>query len=161
MDVIELIKKQLSTGVVKLVVLSFMTLGIYPIMWLYRYQPVLTKQLNHQFVPVSFPIWLAIVTGVRFYFISLTSPIDPGAGDYQSLALIMYYLLGIMLLVWALRARMALQTYFWKKYQFELKVNLFLTVIFGLFYILYCFNNMPSRLRKHHRAEQLEKLPRY
>ncbi|MDM2796253.1 hypothetical protein OGY16_02825, partial [Citrobacter sp. Cpo131] len=55
----------------------------------------------------------------------------------------------VMLIVWAFKAKLALQAYALNEFKFELKMNPFYTFIFSIYYIVYCINDMESELQKH------------
>nr|RAZ61589.1 hypothetical protein DP202_26270 [Enterobacter cloacae] len=54
-----------------------------------------------------------------------------------------------MVIVWAFKAKTALQAYALNEFKFELKMNPFYTFIFSIYYIVYCINDMESELQKH------------
>src|SRR5699024_11560729 len=55
----------------------------------------------------------------------------------------------ILTIIWAFRARAALQQYALTQFRFELKMNPVWTFLFHIFYINYCINTMPESLAKH------------
>ncbi|GKQ27787.1 hypothetical protein NUBL17187_55830 [Klebsiella michiganensis] len=55
----------------------------------------------------------------------------------------------VMIIVWAFKAKTALQAYALNEFKFELKMNPFYTFIFSIYYIVYCINDMESELQKH------------
>ena len=63
MENINALKNKIDTKVAKFVLLSVVTGGIYPMMWLYLNQPKLTEHMKNEFVAKDYPLWLAIVTG--------------------------------------------------------------------------------------------------
>ncbi|MGA4650101.1 hypothetical protein ACK6WK_22305 [Citrobacter portucalensis] len=56
---------------------------------------------------------------------------------------------GVMYVVWAFKARTALRHYALNTFRFDLKINAFYTVLFNVFYITYCINDMQQALAKH------------
>ncbi|MDU3304253.1 MAG: hypothetical protein E7E83_22950, partial [Enterobacter ludwigii] len=56
---------------------------------------------------------------------------------------------GVMYIVWAFKARAALRHYALNTFRFDLKMNAGYTVLFNVFYITYCINDMPQALAKH------------
>lgn len=56
---------------------------------------------------------------------------------------------GVMYVVWAFKARTALRYYALNAFRFDLKMNTFYTVLFNVFYITYCINDMQQTLAKH------------
>jgi len=55
----------------------------------------------------------------------------------------------VMYVVWAFKARAALRHYALNTFRFDLKMNAFYTVLFNVFYITWCINDMPQALAKH------------
>ena len=55
----------------------------------------------------------------------------------------------VMYVVWAFKARTALRHYVLNTFRFDLKMNAFYTVLFNVFYITYCINDMQQALAKH------------
>jgi len=122
----------------KLVLLSIVTGGIYPILWLfknYRYFDEVTevKTANSDYI-----IWLAVCTGlVHVSYI----------GVLFSLAS------GILYLVWAYRAKSALENYA-AKCRVDLKMNGIYVFLFNIFYINYCINKLPELEKKYKNLNQ-------
>ena len=55
----------------------------------------------------------------------------------------------VMYIMWGFKAKVALQAYVLKEYKFELKMNMFYTFLFNVYYIVYCINSMESEYQKH------------
>ncbi len=55
----------------------------------------------------------------------------------------------VLYIVWAFKARAALQHYALTQFHFELKMNVFYTLAFSVYYINYCINALPEALAKH------------
>ena len=58
---------------------------------------------------------------------------------------------GIMYIVWAFRARKALQEYALNEHKTDLRMNRFYTFLFNVYYINYCINDLPEDQRKQQR----------
>lgn len=54
----------------------------------------------------------------------------------------------VLYIVWAFRARAALQEYALNEHKIDLRMNGFYTFIFNVYYINYCINDLPEALRK-------------
>ncbi|VFS45156.1 hypothetical protein [Budvicia aquatica] len=81
-----------------------------------------------------------------------------GAGEYSdnnssdgiAILILLLSLAGnVLCIVWAFKAKSALQHYALMEFKFELKMNAFYTFLFSVFYITYCINAMPEALQKH------------
>jgi len=54
----------------------------------------------------------------------------------------------ILFIVWAFRARLALQAYALTEFKIDLRIDIFYTFLFDVFYIAYCINDLPEVYRK-------------
>jgi hypothetical protein len=55
----------------------------------------------------------------------------------------------VLYVVWAFKAKQALQEYCLDEFKIDLKVNLFYTVLMNVFCINYCINDLPEAQRKN------------
>lgn len=74
---------------------------------------------------------------------------DPTSDTLLALSGILSLACAVMYVVWAFKARDALRQYALNTFRFDLKMNAFYTVIFNVFYITYCINDMQQALTKH------------
>lgn len=72
-----------------------------------------------------------------------------GAETMYGIATLVSLVWIILTIIWAFRARAALQQYALTQFRFELKMNPVWTFLFHIFYINYCINAMPESLAKH------------
>ncbi|MED9339576.1 hypothetical protein RCN03_11630, partial [Escherichia marmotae] len=72
-----------------------------------------------------------------------------GAETMYGIATLVSLIWIILTIIWAFRARAALQQYALTQFRFELKMNPVWTFLFHIFYINYCINAMPESLAKH------------
>jgi len=52
----------------------------------------------------------------------------------------------VLYIVWVFKARTALQHYALMQFQLEIKMNVFWTLLFGVYYVSYCINALPDKL---------------
>lgn len=149
MENINALKNKIDTKVAKFVLLSVVTGGIYSMMWLYLNQPKLTEHMKNEFVAKDYPLWLAIVTGFGWLLSDIGIAVSDNVTVFDLVAKQLMYASMIMYLVWAFKAKKALQAYTLNEFKFEVKMNLFYTFIFNIFYIVYCINDLESKLQKH------------
>lgn len=149
MENINALKNKIDTKVAKFVLLSVVTGGIYPMMWLYLNQPKLTEEMKSDFVAKDYPLWLAIVTGFGWLLSDIGMAVSDNVTVFDLVAKLLMYASMVMFLVWVFKAKNALQAYALNKFKFELKMNPFYTFIFNIYYIVYCINDMESELQKH------------
>jgi multisubunit Na+/H+ antiporter MnhB subunit len=54
----------------------------------------------------------------------------------------------ILFIVWAFKAKSALQEYALNTHKIDFRMKVFYTLIFNVYYINYCFNDLPESKRK-------------
>jgi len=146
---VNILKNNINTKVSNFVLLSIVTGGIYPMMWLYMNQPKLTEHTHNEFVAKDYPLWLAIVTGFGWLLTDISYFISESETVLDHIATLLSVASTVMIIFWAFKAKRALQIYALNEFKFELKMNPFYTFIFSIYYIVYCINDMESELQKH------------
>lgn len=149
MENINDLKNKIDTKVMNFVLLSIVTGGIYPMMWLYLNQPKLTEQMKNDFLAKDYPLLLAIITGFGWLLSDIGIAINSDVTLLDQVARVFSLASTAMIIVWAFKAKAALQAYALNEFKFELRMNPFYTFIFNVYYIVYCINNMESELQKH------------
>lgn len=122
MENINTLKAKIDTKVTRFVLLSVVTGGIYPMMWLYLNQPKLTEHMKNEFVARDYPLWLAIVTGFGWLLSDFGIAISDDVTVLDLVARVLSLASTVMIIVWAFKAKTALQTYALTEFKFELKV---------------------------------------
>lgn len=154
---ISALKNKLNTSTRHLVLLSIPTYGIYPMMWLYKHQDTIMQETGQRFSSRVLVIWMAVCMGLS-YLLRIAFPVqldeygdvDDGIGTgVLGLATLLMLACSILLIVWAFKARAALQQYALTQFRFDLKMNAAWTFFFNVFYINYCINAMPEAMAKH------------
>jgi hypothetical protein len=142
MSTITDLKDQIDTKTVNLVLLTIVTAGIYPILWLYKNYPVIDKITKIRTADNTFIIWIAVCAGLGGTF--------TGTGEevLDILSGILRIAVGVLYIVWAFRARKALQEYVLNEHKIVLQMNGFYTFLFNVYYINYCINDLPEVQRK-------------
>ena len=133
---ISTLSQRLTTPTLHFVLLTVATCGIWPLLWLYRKQQIISDTTGYPVCGNLFIIWLAVCFGLGRQFGVMASPDLAG-----------YYTGSDTLL--AFKARAALRHYALNTFRFDLKMNAFYTVVLNVFYITYCINDMPQALAKH------------
>lgn len=146
---INLLKNSLDTKVLNFVLLTAVTGGIYPLMWLFLNQRKLTETMKDNFVDSNYPLWSAIATGLGWFLSDFSYEISDKETILDHIATLLSFASGVMCIVWGFKAKTALQAYVLKEFKFELKMNVFYTFIFNIYYIVYCINSMESECQKH------------
>ncbi|HED1421674.1 TPA: DUF4234 domain-containing protein [Kluyvera georgiana] len=151
------LKDKLNTSTWHLVLLSIASYGIYPLMWLYKNQDAIMQETGKRFSSQSLIVWIAVCSGLSIT-LKLLFPLqvdeycysaDDTAMTLYGLATLISLAWIVLMVVWAFKARAALQHYALTQFRFELKMNPAWTVLFHVFYINYCINAMPEALAKH------------
>lgn len=149
MNDINLLKNNLDTKVLKFVLLTAVTGGIYPLMWLFLNQRKLTEGMKDSFVDSNYPLWIAFATGLGWFLSDFSYEISDEETILDYIAALLSFASVVMYIVWGFKVKTALQAYVLKEFKFELKMNLFYTFIFNIYYIVYCINSMEFEYQKH------------
>ncbi|HBY9715002.1 TPA: DUF4234 domain-containing protein [Klebsiella aerogenes] len=153
MNDISLLSQRLATPTLHFVLLSIVTFGVWPLLWLYKKQEIISETTGHPLYGNLFIIWLAVCFGVGRQMAAMASPdlagYDPTSDALLGLSAVLSLACAVMYIVWAFKARTALRHYALTTFHFDLKMNAFYTVVFNVFYITRCINDMPQALAKH------------
>ncbi|MCH1924240.1 DUF4234 domain-containing protein [Shewanella sp. C32] len=132
----------MNTKTLNLVLLTIATAGIYTLLYLYKNCASIEKITNSKIADNVFIIWLAVCVGLSGVFSASGEPTaDVIAGVLTIAASVLY-------IVWAFKAKRALQEYALNEHRIDLIMNPFYTFIFTLYYINYCINDLPEAKRK-------------
>lgn len=126
---------RITTG--KMVLLTIATSGLFPLLWLWRHQPAIDRVTGTKTASNAYLLWLAACVG---FYLSLSS--NPLIGLVPALALTVLYV------IWAFRAKTALQDYAARAHGLDLRMNAFYALIFTCYYINYCINDLPEAQRR-------------
>lgn len=136
------LKERVNTKTLNLVLLSIATLGLYPLLWLWQNVPVIDQVTKRKTADRTYLIWLAVcIAWGGALSNSGDTTIDTIGGLFSIAVLVLY-------VVWAFRARAALQNYALTEHKLDLKMNAFYTFFLQTFYINYCINDLPEAKRK-------------
>ncbi|HII4325750.1 TPA: DUF4234 domain-containing protein [Enterobacter cloacae] len=153
MNDISLLSQRLATPTLHFVLLSIVTFGVWPLLWLYKKQEIISETTGYPLYGNLFIIWLAVCFGVGRQMAAMASPdlagYDPTSDALLGLSAVLSLACAVMYIVWAFKARTALRHYALNTFRFDLKMNAFYTVVLNVFYINYCINDMPQALAKH------------
>ncbi|WP_372881388.1 hypothetical protein [Psychromonas sp.] len=142
MSTITELKDTIDTKTINLVLLTIATGGIYPILWMYKNHSVLESITKSKISDSTFIIWLAVCVGL--------GSVLAGTGE-EALDIIAGLLtLGswALYVVWAFKAKTALQSYALNEHKIDLRMNGFYTFFLTIYYINYCINELPEAKRK-------------
>ena len=147
------LKDQIGMKLWLFIVLAIFTGGIYPIMWLYRNNEILERITKTQTVTKTYLIWMAVVASFMgsFYtgFVDLSRyRVTSDAEVVAVLFFLCFIALSVMYILWAFKAKKALEDYALNELQINMKLNAAYTFFFTIFYILYCVNDIPEQHRR-------------
>ncbi|ELM6650685.1 DUF4234 domain-containing protein [Vibrio vulnificus] len=142
MSTITELKDVVDTKTLNLVLLTVATGGIYPILWMYKNCSILESVTKKKITDSVFIIWVAVCVGLGS---SLA-----GTGDEVLEIIAGLFSIGswVLYIVWAFRAKAALQEYALNEHKIDLRMNAFYTFLFTVYYINYCINDLPEAKRK-------------
>lgn len=147
------LSQRLNTRTLHFVLLTLVTCGVWPLLWLYKKQDIISNTTGYPGYGQLFILWLAICFGLGHQLAAAVSSdvygYDPTSDTLLALSGLLSLACGVMYVVWAFKARETLRHYALNTFRFELKMNPFYTVMFNVFYITYCVNDMPQALAKH------------
>jgi len=154
MSSITTLKEKLATPTLHLALLTVATGGVWPLIWLYKHQDTLMQETGQRFSSSVLIIWMAVCFGLGAFLRPYSMPqIDEM--NYIHTPVVMIAITGILsialmvlYIVWAFKARTALQHYALTQFQLELKMNVFYTLAFSIYYVNYCINALPDTLAK-------------
>lgn len=136
------IKARAATKTTHLVLLTFATFGIYPILWLSRNLAAIDGPTNRKTADFNYLVWIAVCTGWGLALQTTGSEEWTGVGVLSTLAA------NVLLIIWAFKARAALQDYALNDFGFKLEMNRFYTLTLNIFYVNYCINELPEVYRR-------------
>ena len=137
------LKDQINTKTINLFLLAVATAGIYPILWLNSNYKIIDKATSSTTANDTYIIWIAVCAGLSGAFSGL------GEEVLDVISVILLIALNVLYIVWALRAKKALQEYALNTHKIDFKMNGFYTFAFNVYYINYCINDLPEVQRKH------------
>lgn len=154
MSSITTLKDKLATPTLHFSLLAVATGGVWPLVWLYKHQDTLMQETGQRFSSSVLVIWMAVCFGLGAFLRPYSMPrIDEMNYIHTpvvmiALTFILSVACGVLYIVWAFKARAALQHYALTQFQLELKMNVFYTLAFSIYYVNYCINTLPDALAK-------------
>lgn len=143
------IKTRLGLGTVGLVLAALLSGGIFAQMWLYRNNELLARETA---TPLLSPhTFIGSAVGLCFYLMGTFSE----EKDLLVMALIGILAVGIINIIWAFKAKTALEHYALRELRVPLHMNSFYTFLLNVYYISYCINDLPNVVHKAHLTAQM------
>lgn len=130
----------MTTG--KLVLLTVLTMGIYPVLWVAKTNDQIKKVSNTEVVSESYPIWMAGCAGWAAVFASAHN------NDANMFGLLFNLALAVLYVIWAFKAKAVIENYVVSTFRVDPGLNNAYAIIFNIFYICYCINDLPEAQKK-------------
>lgn len=143
MSDIDNVGKKLNTTTLQLVLLTLVTAGIYPVIWLYKASKLIESETQQVIIHPYYYIGVSLLLGWSLLLGDAQLVMTMGAGFY-GFSVILSKLYFISLIIWAFKAKSVLQIYYLKAYGLDIKPNAFYTLIFSTYYINFLINAMPE-----------------
>ncbi|SFD57112.1 DUF4234 domain-containing protein [Pseudoalteromonas denitrificans] len=137
------LKDQINTKTMNFVLLTIATAGIYPILWLYNNYQIIDKVSGIRTADNNYIIWIAVCIGLGGAFSGTGDQVMDSIGGLLTIAASVLYI------IWAFKAKKALQEYVLNTYKIDLKMNGIYTFFFNVYYINYCINDLSEVQRKN------------
>ena len=131
-----------------MILLTLATAGLYPLLWIYRNNPVINETTETKTVDDSFILWLTACFGLSQVFMRVNYDVMVLLGIFLSLTA------NVLYVILAFKMKSALQEYALQKHRLDLRMNAFYTLLFSVFYINYCVNDLEEVERKQKILEQ-------
>lgn len=137
------LKESINMTTLTFVMLSMVTIGLYPILWLTRHFDTINRVTKKKTIDMNYITWIAVCDGIS---LALSNSADSGIATISTCA---YIASVVLLIVWSFKVKAALQNYALETFKIDLKMNPFYIIAFHAWYINYCINDLPEVLRKH------------
>lgn len=136
------LKDNINTKTLNLLLLTVVTAGIYAIVWMFINTPKLEKVTSKKIADNTFLIWLAVFAGLGGALVGTgEESLDVISGLFTIASWVLY-------IIWAFRAKNALQEYALTEHKVDLRLNGIYTFFLTIYYINYCVNDLPEDKRK-------------
>lgn len=136
MSRIEELKEKTNLKTLHLVLLTMASIGLYMLLYVDRVSRIIKETTQREVVPSTYIAWICILLGMAGV-----------ATQENELTVLFSACMGlaanVMLVVWAFKARRVLVDYAREEHNLHLSTNTFYTLIFNLYYINYCINDLP------------------
>ncbi|EJM21288.1 hypothetical protein PMI22_02172 [Pseudomonas sp. GM21] len=149
MSDISTLKEKINTKTFHLFLLGLATGGLYLNIWLYKTFNALEEVTRIKTMSTTFLVWYLIIIGVVGNLSTVNHPYTLIASG------ILLLLLMLLSLLWCFRARRVLRAYALAEHNFELRMSLVYTGLFGFYYVNYCINALPRAKQKHEDKKRL------
>lgn len=129
-------------GTLQFIFLSIITIGVFPLIWLFNTQKKFFAEFNKVSWDPIFPVLLPAITGLLYFLSNLAvvckMPLLSAMFDITD-AIALF----VLWTYWAFKMRNEIIMYVAKNYHFKLKINVIFVFLFSYLYIVYIINKLP------------------
>jgi hypothetical protein len=149
MSDISTLKEKINIRTFSLLLLGLVTGGLYMHIWMYKTYTALEEVTRIKTMSSAFFAFYLTIIGTIGH-LSLVP-------HFYALYLIgfLFLLLAVVSMLWCFRVRRALRAYALAEHNFQLRMSLVFTGLFGFYYVNYCINALPRDKQKYERKKQL------
>jgi hypothetical protein len=147
MNILEL-KEQAYVKTLNFIGLTLITGGIYVILWFAKNNEDIENLFNAEKSNKNYTIYLAVCLGLGTVLNSFM------VLELMLIAQILPIIYSILLIIWALKIKKAMLSYAINEYKVNYSMNTFYTVIFNLYYINYCIDDLNNIVEKEKRIKE-------
>lgn len=140
------LKDAINTKTASFIFLSLVTAGIYPILWIHQNTEKMEKITGKTISIRNYAVNIAGCVGMSNILAALASL--RGSETMPAMSSLLILLSGALYIVWAFKAKSAMEEYVLTEYKIDLKMNVFYTFVLNIYYINYCANHLPEIQRK-------------
>ncbi|MDO9177669.1 MAG: DUF4234 domain-containing protein [Agitococcus sp.] len=142
MSTIAVLKDAIVCKTLMMALLTVATAGLYPLLWLYRHYRTIDEVTQVKTASDTLVIWIAVCIGIGGVLMHSGDDASAGFGLLVSLVA------NILYIVWAFKAKAALEEYALREFKVDLRMNAFYTFVLNVFYINFTINSLPDALRR-------------
>ncbi|MDD9341263.1 MAG: hypothetical protein PV362_16790 [Providencia heimbachae] len=113
MSDIDSLSKKLNTSTVRFVLLTFVTAGIYPVIWLYKASKLIEVETKHILIHPYYYVLVSFLLGWSLFLGDAQLVMTVG-GSFYGLSMFLSKMVLIALIVWAFKAKSVLQIFYLK-----------------------------------------------
>jgi len=125
-----------KTKTLNFVLLSIITGGVYPLMWMFRYGKGIEKITNQKIADDLFIIILAASVGLSYVLKT------QGVQSLVMVSGVMSIVSWAMYISWSFKAKTAIEKYLLSEHDMPLKLNTLYTILFTVYYINFSMNKL-------------------
>ena len=148
MSDISTLKEKNNIKTFHFILLTLITLGLYPIVWLYKTATLVEEVTRIKTLSqTSLVVYLAFcgIGGILFTIPDFT---------FIAAGYALTVIAQLIAIAWCFRVRRALRAYTLTEHSFELRMNRLYSVLFAFYHINYCINDMARAKHKHDQKRQ-------